>query len=116
MMASSGFEKTVAITRFFMKITAVWPKSNPTWCLRFQLVFIISFMVFFINIPQTKMMFACDNMNDILKILITADINIGLASFKLLGAWLNKQGRMFKNLKTEILISSKVKYNIKLFI
>lgn len=93
-MASSGFDKTVAITRFFMKMMGVWPESNTTWCLRFKIIFSISFMIFFINIPQTKMLFASDNLNDVLKILITADINVGLASFKLIGAWFNKKGKM----------------------
>ena len=93
----SGFDECVGITRFAMNIIGIWPGRNlDCWYLRYRFLIPLFFMIFFINVPQTKMLtLVWGNLNLILEILTTADIIIGLSCLKLLGIWFNKKGNSF---------------------
>lgn len=92
---TSGFDEYVGITRATMNILGIWPDTSlqPHWFLRYQFLIPTFFMLFFINIPQTRMLIQVwGDFKMILEILTTADIMVGLACLKLLGIWYNRNG------------------------
>lgn len=93
-MSKLGFEKTVDLNRTFMKLTGVWPFSTSNSSF-FRFVFSVFFLIFFSTIPQTyKFLLVKDNLNDAIEVLTTADFMLGIACFKLVTAWYNKEGKI----------------------
>lgn len=88
----SGYDECIRITRFFFRVLGVWPDSKPNVLSRFLFFTWIFIMIFFVNIPQTTMLSICNDFNDAVEILTTADIIIGLSCLKLIKIWFKKEG------------------------
>jgi hypothetical protein len=96
MYATLGFEQCVSITRTLMIGLGIWPGSKEAhWYLRCRFLISIFIMVFFINIPQTRMMFhVWDNFQVLMEILTSSNLLTILACVRLFGLWYYKEGRL----------------------
>lgn len=88
----SGYDECVKVTKFFFQIMGVWPASKTNVLSKFLFYSWTFMMIFFVNIPQTTMLLICNNFNDAVEILTTADVIIGLSCLKLIKFWLKKEG------------------------
>jgi len=95
-MANTGYDECVGLTRFLMSIVGTWPDAKRAKRPQLNFLGSLFFMIFFINIPQTRKLFLVyDDLNEVIEILTVADLMMLLAVFKLLGVWHNKGGKTY---------------------
>ncbi|NP_001177476.1 odorant receptor 21 [Nasonia vitripennis] len=90
----SGYDECVGFTRLIMTIIGTWPGAEYSqhWYARYMFSIPLFFSMFFMIIPQTRMLLHVkDDLNYIIEILTTADVMIIVACLKLIGVWYNKK-------------------------
>lgn len=93
----SGYDECVGFTRLIMTLIGIWPgaESSQRWYARYFFTIPLFFSMFFIIIPQTRMLlYVTDDLNYVIEILTTADVMIMVACLKLIGVRYNKQGEL----------------------
>lgn len=91
----SGYDECVGFTRLVMMTIGIWPgvESGQHWYAQYFFFIPLFFSMFFIIIPQTRMLLCVtDDLNYTIEILTTADVITMVACLKLVGVWYNKQG------------------------
>lgn len=92
-MSNSRIDHIVRKISCFMKIVGLWPRYELDWCTRLHFFSLIFIMFFFNIIPQTCKLLESKSFNDTLRILISAELTMGLAIVKMFGAWHHRTGR-----------------------
>ncbi|XP_023313559.1 odorant receptor 82a-like [Trichogramma pretiosum] len=83
-MENKELEAGIKMCRIEMEILGAWPDTKYNqWYLKFRYLVPIFLSVFFINIPQTRMLIIVkNNLDDLLEILTTADLIVFIALIK----------------------------------
>lgn len=86
---------SIGPSRVVLKFIGIWPdaKRNQNLLIRGQFLIPAFVMFYFVNVSQTVMVTKVwGDLNAVLDILTTLDIPIGIALFKMLGFWYNRNG------------------------
>lgn len=100
-----------------MNLVGSWPNAEQSYYSRISFFGSLFAMIFFINIPQTRMLFLVTyNLNEVIEILTVADLMMLLACFKHVGVWSNKKGKSFHDSSLFFDNSRSLSFLIKKFI
>lgn len=97
-MVVLGFDVAIGASRTILRFLGIWPdpKRKMNWFLQCQFLIPAIVMFYFVNVPQTMMVTKVwGDLNAVLEVLTTSDIPIGIALFKMLGIWYNRDGIYF---------------------
>ncbi|NP_001177473.1 odorant receptor 17 [Nasonia vitripennis] len=93
MSDKEGFDVAIQTSRTILRFLGVWPdpKRKESWIYSGHFLIPAIVMFYFVNIPQTMMVTKVwGDLNAVLEVLTTSDIPIGIALFKMLGIWYNR--------------------------
>lgn len=93
-MADAEFENTIELSRFYMRLTGVWPDAKYSSLKMFAFTFLF---LFFGLIPEMAyFIFAKDDLNDVLVMTYLGFIVTLISFCKQVNQYYRKQGKIFR--------------------